>query len=112
MPSQSCYRAAMTVETAVLPEIWFVQDKCDAESAWFEGVLSSEISCRVTLLRGLAETLDHLFDPDRELPAVVVLDYRLPNRIGVEILRRLRLDERTRLLPVVLFTSHGAELVS
>ena len=58
-----------------------------------------------------AEALDWLFGGasgtghmQRELPAVVLLDLRLPKVDGLEVLRRIRTDARTRLMPVVVLT--------
>lgn len=53
--------------------------------------------------------LDLLFDPTRRLPAVVLLDLKLPRVAGLEVLRRLRGDPRTRLLPVVVLTTSREE---
>lgn len=54
--------------------------------------------------------LDYLFsDADRELPAVVLLDLKLPRVEGLEFLRRIRADKRTRLLPVVVLTTSKEE---
>ena len=54
--------------------------------------------------------LDYLFsDADRELPAVVLLDLKLPRVDGLEFLRRIRADQRTRLLPVVVLTNSKEE---
>ena len=62
------------------------------------------------------EALDYLFgtgqyaDRDvRELPAVVLLDLKLPRVDGLEVLKTIRADERTRLLPVVVLTSSSQE---
>jgi CheY-like chemotaxis protein len=44
-----------------------------------------------------------------ELPAVVLLDIGLPRLSGLEVLERLRADERTRLIPVVILTSSDDE---
>jgi two-component system phosphate regulon response regulator PhoB len=44
-----------------------------------------------------------------ELPDLVILDWMLPDRPGIELLRDLRDDERTRTLPVILLTAKGAE---
>jgi two-component system response regulator len=52
--------------------------------------------------------LDYLLDDRNELPRLVILDLRLPNTGGLEVLRRVRQDPRTRLVPVVILTSSDA----
>ena len=44
-----------------------------------------------------------------ELPDLVILDWMLPDRSGIELLRELRSEERTRSLPIILLTAKGAE---
>ena len=64
------------------------------------------------MARDGAEALDYLFatglhegrDPD-SMPHLILLDLNLPRVDGLEVLRRIRADERTRLLPTVVFTS-------
>jgi len=62
------------------------------------------------------EALDYLFGTGphegrvvTDLPAVVLLDLKLPRVDGLEVLRRIRADERTRRLPVVILTSSNED---
>ena len=53
-----------------------------------------------------AEALDYLFGKDvDELPALVLLDVKLPKVSGLQVLERIRADDRTRRIPVVILTS-------
>jgi two-component system, response regulator len=62
----------------------------------------------IEIARDGEQALDYLFDVANHLPRLVVLDLRLPNTDGLEVLRRIREDERTRLTPVVILTSYDA----
>ena len=65
----------------------------------------------VVVARDGAEALEYLFatgafaDRPPDLPRLVLLDLKIPKVDGLEVLRRLRADERTRTLPVVILTS-------
>ncbi|HXM92678.1 MAG TPA: response regulator, partial [Candidatus Dormibacteraeota bacterium] len=70
----------------------------------------------VVVARNGVEALDYLFGTGtyagRNLniaPQVVLLDLKLPKLDGLEVLRRLRADERTKLLPIVILTSSDEE---
>jgi hypothetical protein len=70
----------------------------------------------VDVARDGQQALDYLFGEDElppragtELPAVVLLDIGLPRLSGLQVLERLRADQRTRLLPVVILTSSDEE---
>lgn len=57
------------------------------------------------MVRDGQQAVDYLLDPDRELPTIVILDLMLPRLNGLEVLQRIRANERTAMLPVVMLTS-------
>lgn len=63
----------------------------------------------LVVARDGAEALAHLFESDADLPEMVLLDLKLPKIDGHEVLRRIRANERTRLLPVVVLTSSNEQ---
>ncbi len=71
---------------------------------------------RIVVVRDGAEALDYFFErgqyanrPSTEIPQVVLLDLKLPKIDGLDVLRALRSDERTRLIPIVVLTSSAEE---
>ena len=96
--------------------ILLVEDNPDDEELTLRALKKNNISNKVSVVRDGAEALDFLFcagvytqrDP-REVPQVILLDLKLPKVDGLEVLRRIRADERTRLLPVVILTSSKEE---
>ncbi len=87
----------------------------------------AELTIRALKKRNLANNLVHVEDGQAALdflfgtgahagrdvqqqPKVVLLDLKLPKLNGIEVLRRLRADERTKLLPVVMLTSSREDL--
>ena len=92
--------------------ILLVEDSSSDEELTLRALKKNNIVNRVVVTRDGAEALDYLFaqgthssrNPD-EVPQVVLLDLNLPKISGLEVLRRIRADERTKLLPVVILTS-------
>lgn len=101
----------MTEQTILL-----VEDSSSDEELTLRALKKSNIANRVVVTRDGAEALDYLFaqgafadrDP-RDLPQVVLLDLNLPKIGGLEVLRRIRADDRTKLLPVVILTSSSED---
>lgn len=67
-----------------------------------------QIPNEVVVARDGVEALDYLFGTGA-LPEIVLLDLNLPKVNGIEVLRRIRADERTRLLPVIMLTTSTEE---
>ncbi len=91
--------------------ILIVEDNPDDETLILRALKKFNVSNEITVVRDGAEALDYLFKTgpyaDREggNPAVVLLDLKLPKIDGLEVLRRVRADEQTKLQPVVILTS-------
>ncbi len=92
--------------------ILLVEDNPDDEALTLRAFNKNRIANQVIVARDGVEALDYLFatgsHDGRDLsvmPAVVLLDLKLPRIDGLEVLRRIRADERTRLLPVVILTT-------
>jgi len=92
--------------------ILLVEDNPNDEELTLRALKKANIANKVEVTRDGAEALDYLFGSGGEtkhgavqLPAVVILDLKLPKVDGLEVLERLRADERTALLPVVILTS-------
>lgn len=92
--------------------ILLVEDNPDDEALTLRALRKNRIANEVVVAHDGAEALDYLFGTgayagrDARLPPqVVLLDLKLPKVEGLEVLRRLRADPRTRLLPVVILTS-------
>lgn len=96
--------------------ILLVEDDPDHEALTLRAIRRNNIANEVVVARDGAEALDFLFGmgvhagrDTRVLPQVVVLDLQLPKVDGLEVLRRVRADERTRLVPIVILTSSDEE---
>lgn len=88
-----------------VPNIVLVEDNPDDVTLTLRALRKGEIASQVTVLRDGAEALDHLLLPGARLPDLVLLDINLPRLDGLEVLRRLRAEDRTSLLPVVVLTT-------
>jgi len=96
--------------------ILLVEDNPDDEALTLRAFHKNRIGNKIFIVHDGAEALDFLFctgtyaerDP-REIIQVVLLDLNLPKVGGLEVLRRIRADKRTRTLPVVILTSSKEE---
>ncbi|KJH73300.1 response regulator [Aliterella atlantica] len=96
--------------------ILLVEDNPDDEALAIRALKRHHISNEVVVARDGVEALEYLFGTGmyagRDIsikPTVVLLDLKLPRVDGLEVLRRLRGDERTKLLPIVVLTTSNEE---
>lgn len=97
-------------------EILLVEDNPDDEMLTLRAFRHANLLNKVVVVRDGAEALDYLFGTgvyaDRDtsiMPQLVLLDLKLPKVDGLEVLRRLRANELTKFLPVVVLTSSDEE---
>ena len=92
--------------------ILLVEDNQDDELLTVRGLRQGSIINKIVVARDGQEALDYLFGTggcEQVVPAVVLLDLKLPKVDGLEVLRRIRADVRTKNLPVVILTSSNQE---
>src|SRR4051812_32766357 len=102
--------------TLTRKKILLVEDNPDDEELTLRALRKSNIMNEVIVAHDGEEALDFLFGKGKfldseveSLPAVVLLDLKLPKIGGIEVLRRIRSNVRTRRLPVVVLTSSKQE---
>src|ERR1041385_4623508 len=109
-----CQRVGRPIMRNSEVEILLVEDNPRDAELTQRALKEHRLANRLVHVKDGQEALDWLFrsDPDSQTglshsPQVVLLDLKLPKVSGLDVLRAIRADERTRLIPVVMLTSSG-----
>jgi two-component system response regulator len=91
--------------TARPPTILLVEDNPDHALVVVDALGLSPEDVAVEIARDGGEALDYLFSGRNPMPALVLLDVKMPVADGFEVLERIKSDERLRVIPVVMLTT-------
>jgi CheY-like chemotaxis protein len=93
-------------------KILLVEDNPDDVELTLRAFKKNNIINKIIVKRDGAEALDYFFGKDgvadkhnNALPIVILLDLKIPKKNGIEVLKKLKADERTKLIPIVILTS-------
>ncbi|TWH46662.1 response regulator [Sporomusa sp. KB1] len=92
--------------------IFLVEDNPDDEALTLRAFKKNNIMNQVVIAHDGVEAINYLLGPDSAnnlIPQIILLDLNLPKMDGLEVLKRLRSDERTKLLPIIILTSSREE---
>ncbi|WP_246559404.1 response regulator [Citrifermentans pelophilum] len=92
--------------------ILLVEDNLDDAFLTQRALKKANIINAIYWVKDGVEALDYLvrcLERSEKLPSLVLLDIHMPRLTGIEVLRKIRSDERTNLLPVVIFSSSSQE---
>jgi CheY-like chemotaxis protein len=106
----------MSLESTTNKTILLIEDNPDDEALAMRALKRHHIVNEIVVAHDGVEALDYLFGTgiyhDRDIsvqPTVILLDLKLPRMDGIDVLRRLREDDRTKLVPVVVMTTSSEE---
>lgn len=95
------------MQTAV--EILLVEDNPNDAELAIRALRRNHLSNTLLHVEDGKEALDFLFDEKNSMPKLILLDLKMPRVDGIEVLRKLKSDEKKKIIPVVVLTSSKEE---
>ena len=96
--------------------ILLVEDNPDDEEFTLRALKRANVTNEIVVVRDGSEAIEYLYGTDRyagrdldSMPGVVLLDLKLPKLSGIDVLRRIRSESLTQLIPVVILTSSNED---
>jgi len=97
-------------------EILLVEDNPNDAELTLRALMKNNLANRIDIVRDGAEALEYIFCTGayahrsiENSPKVILLDLKLPKVVGLEVLRRIKSDPNTKMIPVVVLTSSSEE---
>jgi two-component system response regulator len=90
-------------------EILLVEDSQHDAELTIRALKKNNLANHLLHLDDGQEALDFLFNAENGLPKLILLDLKMPKVDGIEVLRRLKADEKRKVIPVVMLTSSKEE---
>jgi two-component system, response regulator len=101
------YNQANMANTAI--EILLVEDNPDDAELTIRALKKNNLTNSLLHLQDGREALDFLFDDKNVMPKLILLDLKMPKIDGIDVLRKLKADEKRRIIPTVVLTSSKEE---
>lgn len=86
-------------------EILLVEDNPNDAELTIRALKKNNLANNLIHVEDGQEALDYLFDEDNEMPRVILMDVKMPRVDGIEVLRKLKSDEKRKKIPIVMLTS-------
>lgn len=86
-------------------EILLVEDNPNDAELAIRALKKNNLANNLVHLEDGQEALDYLYDDKNEMPKLILMDVKMPRVDGIEVLRKLKSDEKRRVIPVVMLTS-------
>lgn len=90
-------------------EILLVEDNMDDAGLTIRSLQKHHLANHLLHLQDGEEALHYLFDDKSNMPKLILLDLKMPKVDGIEVLRKLKSDEKRKVIPVVVLTSSNEE---